>query len=204
MERVLWTLAMVAVIGLAALALWWGWRNRARRQADIPAPAALPADVGTDTEHGGIVAPLAGVYVSTTRSGAWQDRVVVHGLGRRAKGDLVLRPDGVLVDRVGEPPLFLPRADLRTVTVSPGIAGKVMGLPEGIVLLTWQTGDVLLDSGFRSDDPEEQRAWVDAAQAALAEPPPAGDDPATDPVIDATVVHPHTDPHTGTPQEGRA
>ncbi|GAA1997621.1 transporter [Nakamurella flavida] len=162
MDRVLLTLALVVLVLLIFGGLWWGWRNRARRQGDIPALPTVPAVSGPQ-----LTPPLAGVYISTTRAGSWQDRVVVHGLGRRAKASLELADDGVLIDRVGEDPIFLPMAVITTVATAPGIAGKVMGMPAGVLVLTWRNGEALLDSGFRSDDPDEQDTWLAAAQAAL-------------------------------------
>ena len=174
MDRVLLTLGLVLLVLLIFGGLWWGWRNRARRQGDIPALPAVPTVTGTQ-----LTAPLEGVYVSTTRAGSWQDRVVVHGLGRRAKATLHLADDGVLVDRVGEDPIFLPAAAITAVGTAPGIAGKVMGMPAGLLVLTWRNGDALLDSGFRSDDPDDQDDWLAAAQAAFGGPgpTPAGVDP---------------------------
>lgn len=162
MDRVLLTLAMVAVVLVIFAGLWWGWRNRARRQGDIPALPVVPAVSGALLSP-----PLAGVYVSTTRAGSWQDRVVVHGLGRRATATLNLAEDGVLIDRVGEDPIFLPMHAITAVDTAPGIAGKVMGMPAGVLVLTWRNGEALLDSGFRSDDPDRQDEWLLAAQNAL-------------------------------------
>ena len=50
---------------------------------------------------------------------------------------------------------------------APGIAGKVMGLPNGVLIISWRLGDVELDSGFRADDPALQAAWIDAAAALI-------------------------------------
>ena len=162
MERLWLTLAMIGVVLLAAAGLWWGWRNRAARQSDLPEPAEPPSTASPD-----VIEPLTGVYVSTTVSGRWQDRIVAHGLGRRAKAVAHLRVDGVLIDRIGDAPVFIPAADLRGIRTAPGIAGKVMATPTGILVLTWVLGDVTLDTGVRADDLDDQRAWLTTVNSRL-------------------------------------
>ena len=90
------TLAMVALcVGLGAL-LYLGWRRRGSRQSGFPALPAVPETSGEP-----LAPPLTGIYVSTTASGRWQDRIVVQTVGRRAKATLELHADGILIDRVG-------------------------------------------------------------------------------------------------------
>jgi hypothetical protein len=162
MERLWLTLAMIGVVLLAAAGLWWGWRNRAARQSDLPDLAGPPTSASPD-----LIEPLTGVYVSSTVSGRWQDRIVAHGLGRTAKAVAHLRDDGVLIDRIGDEPIFIPVGDLRGIRTAPGIAGKVMATPTGILVLTWVLGDVLLDTGVRADDLDDQRAWLAAVKTRL-------------------------------------
>jgi hypothetical protein len=160
----LWlTLAMVALCVVFAGLLLLGWRNRARRQSEFGAPPAEPADPGAD-----LAAPLTGVYVSTTKSGQWQNRIVVHSVGRRAAATVELHAAGVLIDRIAETPLWIPRSALVAVGTAPGVAGKVMALPDGILVLTWRWDGVTVDSGFRADDPDAQADWIHAATALLS------------------------------------
>lgn len=180
MERTLWTLGVIAVIVLAGLLVLRGWRTRAASQAQLPALPAVPDGLDWGGATPLLTSPLTGVYVSTTRAGSWQDRIVAHGLGRRATASLLLHHAGVVIDRVGEDPIFLPTGDITAVSTAPGIAGKVMALPDGILLITWRLGDTLLDTGFRTDDPDAQREWIDAATARLVERPGA-DGAARDP-----------------------
>ena len=102
--------------------------------------------------------------MSTTRAGQWQDRIVAHSLGRRARGAVELHPTGLLVDRIGETPLWIPAASVSQISTTAGIAGKVMGLPDGILLLRWSWGGVEVDSGFRADDRDDQAEWIRAAR----------------------------------------
>src|SRR6478609_929690 len=143
MERLWLTLAMIGVVLLAAAGLWWGWRNRAARQSDLPDLTEPPATASPD-----LIEPLTGLYVSTTVSGRWQDRIVAHGLGRRAKAVVHLREDGLLIDRIGDDPVFIPSADLRAIRTAPGIAGKVMATPTGILVFTWALGEAVFTTGM--------------------------------------------------------
>ena len=163
MERTLWTLGMVLVCVLAACGLWLGWKHRGRRQSGLPALPAVP------NAPGDVITPaLTGLYVSSTTAGNWQDRIVAHGLGVRAPAIVRLSEDGVLVDREGADPIFVPVKDLVEVTTAPGIAGKVMGQEDGILIIRWRLGDTELDSGIRADDRDEQAEFLVAAKNLLA------------------------------------
>jgi hypothetical protein len=163
MERFWLTLAVLAVCVLAGYGLVVGWRHRAQRQAGLAELPSVPTDLGPD-----LATALTGLYVSTTTSGNWQDRIVAHGLGRRANATAELTADGVLINRINDDPIFLPAGSLTAVGTAPGIAGKVMGLPNGVLIISWRLGDVLLDSGFRADDPALQAEWIDKARALIA------------------------------------
>src|SRR6478736_3487813 len=94
MERFLLVLLLVALCALAAYGLYVGWRHRAQRQSGLPELAVAPDDLGPD-----LVEPVTGLYISTTTSGTWQDRIVAHGLGRRAAGAVRLSAEGVCIER---------------------------------------------------------------------------------------------------------
>lgn len=165
MERLWLTLAVLAVCALAGYGLLVGWRHRAQRQEGLPELPSVPADLGPE-----LATALTGLYVSTTTAGNWQDRIVARGLGRRANGTAELTVQGVVIDRSDDDAIFLPAGSLTAVGTAPGIAGKVMGLPHGVLIISWRLGDVELDSGFRADDPALQVAWIAAAQALVAVP----------------------------------
>ncbi len=165
MERLWLTLAVLAVCVLAGYGLLVGWRHRAERQEGLPELPSVPADLGPE-----LATALTGLYVSTTTAGNWQDRIVARGLGRRANGTAEITLQGVLIDRSDDEAIFLPAGSLTAVGTAPGIAGKVMGLPDGVLIISWRLGDVELDSGFRADDPALQAAWIAAAQALIAVP----------------------------------
>lgn len=163
MERLLWVLGMVALCVLAAYAMYRGWRRRAEGQSGLAPLPAAPADLGED-----LVAPVTGLYISTTTAGEWQDRIVAHGLGRRAAGAIRLSAAGVCVERDGESDIFIPVTDVDAVGTTPGVAGKVMGMAHGVLLVRWTLGEVELESGFRANDDRAQADFIDAARDLLA------------------------------------
>ena len=130
----------VVIVGLAIL----GWQLRRRRQRNIPAPAPLPADIGT------VRAEFDGFYVSTTLDGQPLNRVAVRGLGFRARATIAVADSGVVLALPGNT-VFIPRADLREVTRSNYTIDRVVE-DRGLVLLAWTLGTVNLDSYLRVDD----------------------------------------------------
>jgi hypothetical protein len=151
----------VLILGLYFL-MWRAWQKRARRQADLPAPAEAPAEPGTP-----LLPELAGRYFGSTVAGQWLNRIVAHGLGTRSAADLTLTEKGLRVDRPAAAGFFIPAGDLVEARFEKAMAGKV--LPEGgLLVVTWKLGDTQLDSGFRSDHAAEHDAWVDAVNRLVA------------------------------------
>jgi hypothetical protein len=158
--RIVLTLVVLAVIGLAAWGMLRGWRAREARKSDIPAPTPPPAAALAESSGTGVV----GQYVATTTSGDLLDRIVAHGLGHRGRAVLSVRDDGVLLQRAGEVDLWIPRADLRAVRLGSGQAQKAFEAG-GLILVTWQLGDRVVDTGFRADDPDQHLATASALSA---------------------------------------
>jgi hypothetical protein len=156
--RVLLTLGVLAFLVLSFWGMRRGWLARGRRQGHIPAPPDVPAAVRAD---GPGVAPVAGMYVATTTSGDLLDRIVVHGLGNRGRAELFVRTDGVLVERTGEPTVWIPAESLRDVRLGSGQAQKAYEAG-GLILITWQLGGLDVDTGFRADDPDLHIATASA------------------------------------------
>ncbi|WP_028048404.1 hypothetical protein [Cellulomonas sp. URHD0024] len=130
------TLAVIILIGMVVVALVVmraGWNARARRTAVfVPSLPVVPSELGRS-----LFGPVPVVYISTTRAGDWLERITANGLGGRSRAEVEVFDAGVRMARAGAPDLFVPTTDLRDVTVSPGIAGKVVG-GDGIVVVTWQ------------------------------------------------------------------
>lgn len=161
-ERWQAVLLLVAVVGLAWAGMAWGWRRRSARQRGLPAPADPPSSPG---------APLAtvdGLYVGSVVAGQWLERVVAHGLGARADAEVVVYPDGLLLDRDGAPPAWVPRGDLVAVRRDTGLAGKVTETG-GLVVWTWRLGDAELESGLRPRYAAHATRLVDALRTMTEE-----------------------------------
>ena len=158
--RILLTVGVLLVIALAIWGMRHGWRARATRQADLPAPPAPPENLlGPEADQG-----VGGLYVATTTTGDLLDRIVAHGLGHRGRATLSSNDAGVLIRRVGEVDVWIPRADLRDVRLGSGQAQKAFEAG-GLILITWQLGDTSVDTGFRADDPELHIATASALSA---------------------------------------
>jgi hypothetical protein len=162
---------LLVVLALAGMRL--GWRNRGRRQADLPPlppvpESAGPVSAGPESAGPELAPALTGLYVGSTVATRWQDRIVAHRLGERAEAVVRLTAAGVLIQRQGSPDIFLPADRLVDARLEPALAGKVVG-DGGLLVLRWRHGDRLLDSGIRADDKSGYPAWLRAV-AVLAGP----------------------------------
>ena len=103
-----------------------GWRKRARRQAElIGTLPPMPEMVGSP-----IVAPTRGMYVGCTLAPGWHDRVVVGDLGYRSKAVLTRYTEGILVERSGASPIWIPQESITAIRTERGMVGKVV--PAGL------------------------------------------------------------------------
>ncbi|WP_414937654.1 transporter [Amycolatopsis sp. cmx-11-51] len=157
-DRILLTLAVFAFFLLCVLLMWRGWRRKSRVQSvQVPPFAEIPAEPGfAELES-------SGVYISTTKAGHWQERVVTRGAGLRTGAVWRLHADGIAIERGGAPDFWIPRGSITGVRKDKGMAGKVMGI-DALLVITWLAGDVELDTGFRGDDVDDYPQWIEALQ----------------------------------------
>ncbi|WP_329080865.1 hypothetical protein [Streptomyces niveus] len=153
--RIGWVVGLLLFIAFVYWLMRQGWKWRGSLQSDLPELPQAPEFPGEATLR------LSGRYHGSTTAGQWLDRIVAHGLGVRSRVELTLTDAGVDVVRPGATDFFVPAGQLRAARLDKGIAGKVLA-EGGLLILTWQHGDRLLDSGFRSDRAAEHTAWVDA------------------------------------------
>ncbi len=144
-ELVLTALPLFLVLALVYVLMWRGWKRRGRKH-DIPELVTPPAvaDLPSAKLSGGAR------YFGTTVSGDWLDRVVARGLGARSTARLSLSTEGLDVVRLAGS-FRIPADSLRGARHDQGIAGKVVP-PHGLLVVTWQHGEYLLDTGFRLTD----------------------------------------------------
>jgi hypothetical protein len=168
--RALLVLACVLAVAVVLLGMWRGWRKRGLRQSNLADLPNVPADLGDE-----LLAAMIGIYVGTTFATSWQDRVVHAGLGRRSNATARLYERGVLIERYGDTPIFIPTEAIADAHLSPGLAGKVVG-EGGLLVIRWRLGmtrdgvveDVLLDSGLRADYKSVYPEWVRTINAKVA------------------------------------
>ena len=161
-----WAARIGWVVGLAlfvALVYWLmreGWKWRGTLQGDLPELHSAPDDPGEAK------LTMSGRYHGSTTAGQWLDRIVAHGLGTRSRAELTLTDAGLDVVRQGADDFFVPADARREARLDKGIAGKVL-TEGGLLIVTWEHGDRLIDSGFRSEHAAEHNEWVDAINSMI-------------------------------------
>lgn len=161
-DRIGWIVGLALVIGLVYWLMRQGWQWRRTLQGDLPALPQAPEDPGEP------LLVMNGRYHGSTTAGQWLDRIVAHGLGVRSAVRLTLTERGLDVDRVGAPGFFVPVGALRGARLDQAIAGKVL-TAGGLLVVTWEHGGTLLDSGFRAEHAAEHPAWVERITALSGE-----------------------------------
>jgi len=156
----------LVLIGVALALIAVGWRNRLRRQSDVEPLPEVPAGLG---------APLAaadGQYVASTTAGDWLDRIAVHHLGIRTNARLSVHPEGVLFERAGAGPVFIPAGRLTGVRQESGMAGKFVE-KDGLLVLSWMLGSHELDTGYRTRRAEDKAVLLTTLQNLISAAPQA-------------------------------
>jgi hypothetical protein len=154
--RILLVGVVMAITALVLWAMWRGWQGRLRRQGDLPMPASdAPGPWQMAAE---------GMMLGTSSSGDWLDRIVVADLGVPSRSVMHFADSGVWIERIGARSVFIPSPQIRGVRLDRGVAGMVRE-KDGVLVVTWQLGDRLVDTGFRADDPATQRRLLDGVMA---------------------------------------
>ncbi|SEN86514.1 PH-like domain-containing protein [Actinacidiphila rubida] len=152
-DRLGWVVGLALFVGLVYWLMRQGWQWRRTLQGGLPALPQAPEATGEP------LLEAEGRYHGSTTAGQWLDRIVAHGLGVRSRARLTLTEQGLDVDRTGAPGFFVPAAALRGARLDQAIAGKV--LPEGgLLVVTWEHGGTLIDTGFRSEHAADHPEWV--------------------------------------------
>jgi hypothetical protein len=164
-------IGILTVVGLLVIGLlmWWGWRNRKRRQQGLVAPAPVPAAV-LEAEP---VAGAEGMYVTTVRGRDYLDRIAVHDLGLRTNARLEVHAAGVAVLREGSPNFFIPAADVLDVGLDSGMSGKFVE-KGGLLTVAWLLGGTAVTTGFRPRTAQDRDPMLAALQALKPDAHPRG------------------------------
>lgn len=142
-----------------------GWRRRAERQiALVGQLPTLPDTVGQ-----AVVAPTKGLYVGSTLAPRWLDRIAAGDLGYRSKAVITRYPEGIMVQRSGASPIWIPQDSILSIRTETGLAGKVVpagrngdGEPQGgILAIRWRLpSGTEIDTGFRGDNRGDYAKWL--------------------------------------------
>jgi hypothetical protein len=169
MDKILPGLLVLSVIVIAFALVAAGWRNRLRRQSDVEGLPEVPAQLSP------AAVVVDGQYVATTTADDWLDRIAVQGLGIRSNAELSVHAEGVLFDRPGAAPVFIPRAALQGSRQDAGMAGKFVE-KDGLVVVSWKLGSRGLDTGFRARHAADKQPLLDALQELISAAPQADAD----------------------------
>ena len=160
---------VVVLIGVVIRRMLRGWRRRAQRQEElVGALPAMPDQVGA-----AVIPPTRGLYVGSTLAPNWLERVNAGDLGYRCKAVLTRYQEGILLERFGAGPIWMPHESVAGVRTERGLAGKVLptkGIPGtsesagGILVIRWRLpSGTVLDTGFRGDDRGDYARWTNQA-----------------------------------------
>jgi hypothetical protein len=148
---------LVLLIAFFIRQMMRGWLHRAQRQAElIGRLPPLPDNVGP-----AIIPATKGLYVGSTIAPSWQDRVAVGDLGFRSKATITRYPEGIMLQRSGASPIWIPDEAITAIRAERGIAGKAL-THEGVLAIRWRLpSGTEIDTGFRGDDRRELAKWVE-------------------------------------------
>ena len=150
---------LAVLIALAIRQMMRGWLRRAQRQAQlIGTLPPLPHTVGP-----ALIPATKGLYVGSTLAPSWLDRIAVGDLGYRAKAVLTRYPEGIMLQRTGAGPIWIPDDAIAAIRTEKCIAGKAM-THEGILAIRWRLpSGAEIDTGFRADDRRDYARWLEEA-----------------------------------------
>ena len=134
---------------------------RAERQVQIVGTLpSLPDTVGPV-----IIPAIKGLYVGSTLAPDWNDRVAAGDLGFRAKAVLSRYPEGIMLQRTGAGPIWIPDdaiVEIRTAkNLGQGDRGGEGASHDGILAIRWRlSSGVEIDTGFRANDRRDYTKWL--------------------------------------------
>jgi len=147
---------LALLIAVLIQAMMRGWRRRIERQAEIVGTLPpLPDSVGA-----AVVSATRGLYVGSTLVPHWNDRVAAGDLGFRAKAVLTRYPEGIMLQRTGSGPIWIPNDTIAEIRAEKSLAGKAL-THEGILAIRWRLpSGIEIETGFRADDHRDYVKWL--------------------------------------------
>lgn len=119
-----------------------------------------------DTVGPVLVPAMKGLYVGSTLAPSWQDRIAVGDLGYRTKAVLTRYSEGIMLQRSGGHPIWIPDESITGIRTERGIAGKAL-THQGILAIRWRlpSGGTEIDTGFRGDNRRDYAQWLEQEAA---------------------------------------
>lgn len=147
---------LALLIAVLIQAMMRGWRRRIERQAQIVGNLPpLPDTVGPV-----LIAATKGLYVGSTLVPHWNDRVAAGDLGFRAKAVLTRYPEGIMLQRTGSGPIWIPDDAITDIRTEKRLAGKAL-THEGILAIRWRLpSGTEIETGFRADNHRDYSKWL--------------------------------------------
>lgn len=156
----IFAVVLVVLIGVVIRMMMRGWRRRGQLQdALIGTLPTVPDTVGPPT-----VEATRGQYLGCTLAPKWNDRVVAGDLGYRTKAVLTRYPEGIMVQRSGARPIWIPQDAVIAVRTERGIAGRAIPTrnQNGVLAIRWRLpSGTEIDTGFRADDRADHTRWLE-------------------------------------------
>lgn len=150
--------AAIAALLIAFLVLLAirSWRTRASAQSQlISAPLNSLDSVGF---------LATGFYVATTMTAEPLNRITAYRLGARGRADFSVGATGLLIERVGEPSLAIPTAQLVDAQTATATIDRAVEA-EGLIEVLWHQNSVKLSTFIRVVDRQARKQLLEQIQA---------------------------------------
>ena len=139
----------IAAAALVLVVMFTAWRRRLRRDSGLAAPLGVP-------EHAEVIDRHEVLYVSTTKHDQPLERLTLHPLAYRARGEVAVTDRGLALCLDGAPTVFLASARLASVDRATVTIDRVVE-PGGLVRVAWNADDdTIVDSYLRLTDGDPQ------------------------------------------------
>lgn len=163
MDRAFLMAAVLLFLALLLLMMYLGWRKKQKRQAGIPTPLGVPADVGAE------LISAEAFYVATTTAREPLARITVAGLGYRARASVRVTELGLAIAIPGQSVIFIPASDIVAVERATWTIDRVVEAG-GMVLIRWKLHEAAkqsleVDSYLRLIDPSTDSKFFDTVRA---------------------------------------
>ncbi|MCU1478483.1 MAG: hypothetical protein JWQ64_3176 [Subtercola sp.] len=121
---------VLAILVVIYIGMALAWRARKRRQSAFTLNTVTPADTGE------LLLEVPMLYVATTPANKPLERLALPGLAFRGRGTFIVWQKGVTISVNGEPDVYVPLADIRSVGTSTFTIDRVVE-SGGLTRLDW-------------------------------------------------------------------